>query len=119
MKIINRWVSTWRKYPKVLLGYNIVRWEDHEGEHTFPEYQGKLLFNTAKDMAPCHIQRDQPWGFLLEWPLCSHLWYQFRKQDPGIPDSERVLYTRLGIARWDTDGYQFLTFYPPWTKHWD
>jgi len=36
------------------------------------------------DKGPTHIQYDSPFGFLLQWPLCFHVWYQFRPQQTDI-----------------------------------
>lgn len=99
-----------RRYPLCLLGYDIRRWEtidaSHQSDIYFPGFEHKLLFNESMPFyGPTHLQYWSKWGFLIQWPLCFHAWYQFREQkvdDIGrrIPSSEIVAYLRIGLARW-------------------
>lgn len=112
-------IKTWRKYPICLAGFDIRRWEIGPGLAVLCEpYTKKFIFwKQSLQSGPSGIQYKSPFGFLLTWPLCLYIWYQFRPQQInkmgyGIPGSEKVLYFRIGIARWDiTVGYMVPTLY--------
>ncbi len=85
--------------------------------------RNKLAFwidRSETDWGPSHIQYDAPFGFLITWPFCFHIWFQFKKQTPGFPGSETVFYWRFGYARWDAgEGlYEVPTWFGP-GLHWD
>lgn len=96
-------ITTWRKYPICLLGYDIRRWESTEGDTWYiNDYIKKLLIGIQRPYSgPTHIQYWSPWGFLITWPLCFHFWWQFRQQELGRPGTEKVLLLSIGWARWD------------------
>ncbi len=54
-----------------------------------------------------HLQKYSPFGFLLTWPFCFHVWFQFRKQEGSEgrwePGTERVFYARTPGYRMDID----------------
>lgn len=72
-----------------------------------------------------HLQKRSRMGFLLYWPLCFHVWFTFRYQTEGLagwrPGTEKVLYWRLGLWRWDAGDSKYIgpgTWYGP-GLHWD
>jgi hypothetical protein len=140
------------EYPMVLIGVGIKRWErlPQDAYMGVNPNDGKVLFGTREiywdrswltigvDRArehwgPSSVQYASKAGFLLsKRPLMFCCWYQFRKQTPGVPGSEKVFYWRIGTARWDPNmgggiklkfkilGKQFVfgTWYGP-GLHWD
>ena len=107
-------VTAWRPYPICVLGYDIRRWEiDGQRDIYPPGLTKKLLFwQWSSGAGPTHLQYDSPFGFLIAWPLCFHLWIRFKPQqtkigDGGvvvkIPGSESVLEISVGWARWDAN----------------
>lgn len=119
-----------RPFPIVIAGYDIRRWENTGGDLYIPEFTKKLIFWTKEQTingqkyGATHLQYKSPYGFLITWPLCFHVWYQFKEQQVDqngtkIPGSEVVWYFRIGIARWRPDGYEIPTEYGPFNLHWD
>ena len=125
-------VTTYRKYPILVLGFNIQRWETIGGrDFYFQALKNKLLFwlkdqkafdpNTVStvDVGPTHLQKQSKYGFLITWPLCFHVWYQFKPQEEGQPGTETVFYWRIGWARWEAGRGVYIV--PTWFLggHWD
>lgn len=124
-------VHSWRPVPVLLLGYDIRRWETPGGRDLYiQDYVKKFMWgiikyvNNTRVFGPTHLQYSSPFGFLLTWPLCLHVWYQFRGQSFDsdglrIPGSEKVFYWRFG-ARWDAgdEVYVVPSWYGP-GLHWD
>ncbi len=112
-------VKSWRQFPICLFGFDIRRWEygGNRGDVYCQGYVKKLLFwKKSQNCGPTHLQYFSPFGFLLTWPLCLHVWYQFKEQatDLGgdkIPGSETVFYWRFG-ARWDAQDSLYVV--PSW-----
>lgn len=105
--------ENWRKYPIVLIGYDIRRWENGDEQYAayFNRYREKFLLWEKQDhWGPTHIQYHSPWGFLLTWPLCFHVWYQFKPQEQDKPGTEKVFYFRIGAARWDAGDNKYITW---------
>jgi len=125
----------YRKYPMILLGYGIKRWErmkmDQEnGTGPIDEYWDKSgltfwLDRSSQNWGPTHLQKKSRCGFLITWPFCFHIWFTFRYQQQDsqgtwIPGSEIVFYWRPGMWRWDSDAETYM----PWAwygpgLHWD
>ncbi len=107
MNLLRGWggmkVSSWRKVPLLLLGYDIRRWEAPGGGDLYDPTLVKKVACLEENpgYGPTHLQKHSPFGFLFVWPLCFHVWWQFREQTPNIPGSEIVAYFRIGFARWD------------------
>lgn len=118
-------VLTWRKYPTCLLGFvrGPLRLESAGGAEQYEEGKNTFLFFRAPDRrvdinhdanahryAVTHLQTRSRWGILLMWPLCLHVYVQFRYQmlcrvmggvEPHrVPGSEVIFYARAG-ARWE------------------
>lgn len=114
-------ITSWRDVPLLLFGYDIRRWEEPGGgEYYFYTHRKCFSFlEHHKGYGPTHLQYHSPWGFLLTWPLCFHFWFQIRPQKFGVPGSEKVLYFRIGFARWDAGDscYMLPTLYLG--LHWD
>lgn len=123
-------IFSWRKYPICLIGYSIRRWEQVTVNGTaisvdLPVLENKLIINASQpNFGPTHLQYKSKYGFLLTWPLCLHIWYQFKPQDEDrygrrIAGTERVFYWRFG-ARWEaeTGCYVFPSWYGPGLR-WD
>ncbi len=119
-------ISSWRQYPIVLAGFDIRRWESVFGMDGYhPELAKKfIVFKSYPSQGPTHLQYHSPFGFLLTWPLCLHVWFQFRPQQIDangyrVPGSERVFYWRFG-ARWEaeTGFYVMPSWYGPGLR-WD
>lgn len=112
-------VSSWRKVPILFLGYDIRRWEHPGGGEVYlPKLAKKLVYWTKlPSLGPTHLQYHSPFGFLLTWPLCFHIWYQFKEQQ-GKPGSEIVFYFRIG-ARWDALDEIYVTPSLYLGGHWD
>jgi len=123
-----------RKYPILVAGFGIKRWERRSddaqienGAITKEEYWDKagLMFmvdRSSQMWGPSSIQYKSKFGFLIMWPLCFHIWFQFKPQatkpDTGetIPGSEIVFYWRVGMWRWDANMSQYIgpgTWYGP------
>jgi len=87
--------SGWRRVPKLLIGYNTVRWMTH-GDKDVMNIQWKkgLSFGgiNMKNYGPSPLQKFSKFGFSLVWPLHFEFHYQFGK---------KVLLFRIG-ARWDS-----------------
>ncbi len=110
---INNWVATWRKFPIALIGYDIQRWENAGYEFWYGDFIKKFIFmKSMPDKGPTHLQYRSKYGFLIQWPLCFHIWYQFRPQQVAngnrVPGSEVVFYFRLGIARWESGSDSYI-----------
>lgn len=128
-------ITSWRQPPICLLGYDIRRFEMRGGDAIYvPRYEKRFLWgliryvDRGRPYGPTHLQYYSPFGFLLTWPICLHVWYQFKGQDKYIddngiemtkPGTEKVFYWRCG-ARWDAkDGfYETPSWYGP-GLHWD
>jgi len=103
------------KYPILLAGFDIRRWEHIKGrDFYFPELAKKFQFLVRNQRAfdgtglcsigPSGIQYESPFGFqVTRRPFAIHVWYQFRKQIPDSPGSEIVFYWRAGSGRWDAN----------------
>lgn len=129
-----------RKYPILVVGFGIRRWEYAGGAAVdYPEYRYRLtIYEKPGDVGPgpSHLQKFTPWGpgFLISradeslpwWKNCYHFWFIFRQQlkkpnGEHIPGSERVLYWRFGWWRWDAGDDKYIgpfTWYGP-GLHWD
>ena len=122
-----------RKYPILVAGFGIKRWErraDDAGTEygvlTKEEYWDKagLMFmvdRSSQMWGPTNIQKKSKCGFLITWPFCFHVWFQFIPQIEGQPGSETVFYWRFGLWRWDANMGQYIgpgTWYGP-GLHWD
>ena len=136
---ITNWIASWRPFPICVLGFDIRRWENQIYDFWFNAFTKKLLFmKSMPDKGPTHLQYGSPFGFLLQWPLCFHVWYQFKPQQKDakgnhIPGSEKVFYWRIGVVRWSAEGYvsgwdinlfghKFNTVFGTWngpSLHWD
>ncbi len=58
--------------------------------------------------AVTHLQKYSKFGFLLTWPFCFHIYWEFKKQtgndiDGWVPGSEKVFYARTPGYRMDID----------------
>jgi hypothetical protein len=98
--------------PTVVFGYvagPLVRLEDKSGRIGFWNYIHWLVWRRpVLGFAVTHLQKYSKFGFLLTWPFCFHIYYQFKKQAGNdaagwIPGSERVFYARTPGYRKDTD----------------
>lgn len=120
--------------PTVLIGYvhGPVRMEQVGGQDSYPDSNRAMLFNKPKGkFAVTHIQKKSRFGFLLMWPLCFHIWFQFRFQRQRMnengdwiwkPGSEFVIYRRLGLWRWEAGSGRYIgpwTIYFNFSTHWD
>lgn len=134
----------------LVAGYDIRRWEQRGGDTYVDEFTKRFVFLDGfaepyikgfhydaqmkqqvfewdtKVYGPTHLQYKSPYGFLITWPFCFHIWYQIspkKYDDQGheIPGSEKVWYFRAGLARWDAgdDKYIVPTWYGPFNLHWD
>lgn len=118
MKIFN-----WRPFPIVLLGFvqGPVRYDGPHGDsYSYLTNQWFLNKLAGHYYQVTHIQYRSKFGFLLYWPLCFHIWFQFKQQTPGVSGSEFVIYRRIG-ARWEasTGTYQIPSIYFNLSTHWD
>jgi hypothetical protein len=116
-----------RKYPILLAGWGIRRWEYIGGKEVdYKEYERKFLWDqrpSDNGPGPSHLQKFTKWGpgFLITIPFCFHVWFIFKQQEVGKPGSETVFYWRFGKWRWDANMGKYLG---PWTwygpgLHWD
>lgn len=83
----------------------------------------KTMFLDAEPYAVTHLQKlaARWWpGFLLMaheawWQLCFHGWFTIKPQeknaDGWIPNSEKVLYWRIGWSRWDAGDCKYVKGY--------
>jgi hypothetical protein len=119
--------SRWRKFPIEVFGYDIRLWERGYGQESYdPTLERKFVFMKYRTYeGPTHLQKFSPFGFLIQWPLCFHVWYQFHGQINGQPGTEKVFYFRVGWTRWDAgdmiymfEKFGFGTWYGP-GLHWD
>lgn len=114
---IKNWSLTWRTYPICVFGYDIRRWENAGYEFWYNAYVKKFLFmKSMTEKGPTHLQYKSPFGFLVQWPLCFHIWYQFRPQavvgGNRVPGTEKVFYFRVGIARWESGSDTYILGQP-------
>lgn len=129
-------ITRWRKYPICLLGFvqGQVRFESIGEGDFYPASMANAFFIFRrpftfffKEFGITHIQKKSWFGFLIMWPLCFHVWIQFRKQKQEddenktwIPGTEFVIYRRAG-ARWEagSGNYEWPSLYLNFSTHWD
>lgn len=122
-------------YPTTLLGYisgKDLRYESLTDSEIILSgnsfIKDEMPFACNKNIyALSPLQKRSHFGFLLQWPLCLHLWFFPRLQkDNGQPGTEFGKYFRIGLWRWDvagTDGKHWIKFpasiYVNFSTHWD
>lgn len=98
--------------PTTILGLvqGVVRSENRTGSiRLIPGFLHLFIMEKPQDgFAITHLQKYSRFGFLLNWPFCFHIYFQFRKQQGNdergwVPGSEITFYTRTPGYRQDTD----------------
>lgn len=113
--LVQKWINTWREYPIAIIAYDCRRWEGQYYEYWLGYLIKEFLFfKSFPDKGPTHIQYNSPFGFLLQWPLCFHFWYQFKPQQMNsegyrLPGTEKVFYFRIGFVRWDSGDGKYVS----------
>lgn len=95
-----------RKYPILVFGINVKRWEsmaEDSGRDAVMD-DGMIQFWIDRSdikLGPSELQKYSRFSIALTYPLCFKFSWYWKFQTPGKPGSELGLFLR--IAKWRVD----------------